>query len=418
MRKILSLVIIVCLVMSLAFSYSASNTSKVFASETDGVNLFNKETATNGHLVFYNDGLIYAGADYCVSDYIPVVAGEKYCITYPDHSAIYNSNKQYIFGCPYNSWDNPITIPAGGAYIRLSCLMTEKDTQKFEKGLVITPYSPYMATPTPTPTTTPAPTPSVIPSSHAMNTVNVAKSGGDFTTISQAVASITDDTEANPYVIIVHPGTYEEVVHIPGNRYISIVGTDRRSCILRNDSGDYASSPLYLEGGGYVANMTIIATHDDNPSNINGQSYAVHADGTYGGTVELFNCKLVSYQMAALGSGLYQDKTIKLVQCELYSYTDPESTNVNLGALICHSSIPTTLTNQHLIVKDCYIYSENGKTAVIQNVGGAAGMDVSFYHTICYSDALGKDASVRFDYSTITLNPDSFGNNVSVFNAP
>jgi hypothetical protein len=121
--------------------------------------------------------------------------------------------------------------------------------------------------------------------------------------------------------------------------------------------------------------------------------------------------------MAAFGSGLYQDKTIRLTQCEVYSYTDATSINVNKGSLICHSAIPVGLTNQHLIIKDCFIYSENGKSAVMQNVGAGAGMDVTFINTLCYSKVLGKDSSVIKD-AIITLTPYSYGNNVAILNAP
>ena len=54
------------------------------------------------------------------------------------------------------------------------------------------------------------------------NVVIVAKSGGDFTTITAALASITDASASNPYLIYVAPGTYTEQVTM--KQYVDIEG--------------------------------------------------------------------------------------------------------------------------------------------------------------------------------------------------
>lgn len=52
--------------------------------------------------------------------------------------------------------------------------------------------------------------------------VTVAKAGGDFTSIQDAIDSITDATTTKRYTVLVHPGDYAE--NIVGKAYVSIVG--------------------------------------------------------------------------------------------------------------------------------------------------------------------------------------------------
>ena len=59
------------------------------------------------------------------------------------------------------------------------------------------------------------------------NIINVAKSGGDFTSIKLAVDSITASSEFNRYVVKVAPGYYfEEAIVLQGKEFVSIVGED------------------------------------------------------------------------------------------------------------------------------------------------------------------------------------------------
>lgn len=55
--------------------------------------------------------------------------------------------------------------------------------------------------------------------------VTVAKSGGDFTTITAALASITDSGYSKPYVIEVAPGTYTEPAGVELKDYVEIHGS-------------------------------------------------------------------------------------------------------------------------------------------------------------------------------------------------
>jgi pectin methylesterase-like acyl-CoA thioesterase len=82
-------------------------------------------------------------------------------------------------------------------------------------------------------------------------TVTVAKSGGDFTTIQGAIDSITDATTNKRYCVLVYPGDYAET--IVGKSYVELMGLAAREAV--NITG--ATGPLYTfpDDEGHIFNM-------------------------------------------------------------------------------------------------------------------------------------------------------------------
>jgi hypothetical protein len=262
------------------------------------------------------------------------------------------------------------------------------------------------------------------------NVFTVAKSGGNYTTIQAAVDAALDST-SDKVTIRVMPGTYNESVNIGGARHISLVGLNKNTCIIRDDSGQYNNAPLEIEGEAYIANLTFISTHDnDQVTAVDSlRGYAVHSDYDGVGTTEFNNCVFISNQNAAIGIGLHQDQTLKLVNCELYSYTPLASSMTANGALFCHSAVASGVTGQHLIVDNCKIVSDKSYAAYINDANYTNGdnqgntMDVTFYNTMIYSNELGKLNVIKKDtpksgkYSGgVALNIMSFGNNLAELN--
>ena len=252
--------------------------------------------------------------------------------------------------------------------------------------------------------------------------INVAKAGGNYTTISEAVNN-AGDSPTNPVTIIVHPGVYNESVYIGGRRNISIVGVDKVTCVLRDDSGVYANAPLEIQGNAYISNMTIVSTHDnDDVTNVDSlRSYAIHVDYDGEGTCEINNCVLISKQNAAIGSGLHSNQTLKIINCELYSETPQSSSMTGNGALFVHDGYNSV--NQKLIVKDCLIKSLYGCSHLLNGVYGSE-MTAHYYNNVFWCEETGKDSinlastttGVGIAYN-IKLGNDSFGNNTDILNA-
>ena len=258
--------------------------------------------------------------------------------------------------------------------------------------------------------------------SDTSNVITVGKSGAMFDTINKAVDYARPlANENNQITILVYPGTYKEVVNLLGTSYISIVGVNKVTCILRDDSGQYLNAPLRVEGNCFIHNMTIIATHDDDQTTPvdSLRAYAVHADDPGEGITEFNNCVLISYQNAAFGCGTHTNQTVKLINCELYSYCPSESTMKENGALFLHDG--QGATNQNAIIKNCTIKSLYGKSMYLN---GHYGTEViaSFYNNMFWCEETGKD-SIKLNSpnngisNNIKLSNDSYGNNVNLLNA-
>lgn len=254
------------------------------------------------------------------------------------------------------------------------------------------------------------------------NVITVGKTGAMFDTINKAVDYARPMSNINnQFTILVYPGTYKEVVNLLGTSYISIVGVNKVTCILRDDSGQYLNAPLRVEGNCYIHNMTIIATHDDDQTTSvdSLRAYAVHADDPGEGTAEFNNCVMISYQNAAIGSGLHTNQTLKLINCELYSYCPNESTMKENGALFIHDG--QNAINQNVIVKNCTIKSLFGKSMYLNGHWGTE-VNASFYNNSFWCEETGTN-SIRLDVGNggisnkIKLTGDSYGNNVDILNA-
>ena len=268
--------------------------------------------------------------------------------------------------------------------------------------------------------TAPTPKPDVI------KQITVAKSGGDYTIITDAVAH-SNDSVANPVTILVMPGTYVESVDLRG-RYISIIGNNKETCILKNYLNDYNSPPLNMGANNYIENMTIISDQDGSTP-IRLGSYGIHHDypSQVSGlaTSKIQNCIVISKQNAAIGLGLNDRQTATIDNCELHSYT--------VYSLYAHNQQGNGGTQQKLIVKNCRIEVEIAYAAImIQDAnhregGGyedARDTVMSFYNNTIQSKIAGKngmlggDKPLEKEYFAgyIKLGADSSGNNIPELN--
>lgn len=202
----------------------------------------------------------------------------------------------------------------------------------------------------------------------------VDKNGnGDFKTINEAVSFCKPiATKENRITIQINPGIYDEVVLVDDS-WLSFVGTNRDTCIIRDTSGKYANAPMRITGDFYLANLTFIANADNadpnwsptgyNPSGpvvLDYPSYALHIDGDTNhvdSVGRIVNCSFYSECFQAIGIGLHNTQTLIIENCSIVRNTtrDDFLDNQYNGAIGCHSTLNENEKYQSFILENCDI---------------------------------------------------------------
>ena len=257
------------------------------------------------------------------------------------------------------------------------------------------------------------------------------KGSGDYTSLQDAIDN-AGDSKTNPRTILVLPGTYVMPAYDSTtrykcyNRYLTIIGTDKNQCIIRNDVGYYNTNPwqdnapIKMQGNVYLERLTIICT-DDNfvlPEGVEEsyvgryhKAYCVHFDHECEAETiaEINNCRLINNHFACVGIG--SRNTIKIVDTELemtlYETFPSDLYGNDVGVIAGHDG--NTDSRQTLFIKNCVIKNENGNYSV--TMGNAYGKNV--------------DISLLFNYANKPLKLSGgnmiktemcYGNNQETFN--
>ena len=259
--------------------------------------------------------------------------------------------------------------------------------------------------------------------------VIVSKDGtGDYTTINEAVRNAGD--VGNPTTILIREGVYDEVVYLRNKHEISLIGVNRDKCIIKNTTGEYAYSPVMINGNFEIRNLTIrmeengfYPTYEDNVF-ATYPGYALHIDGNSKDVTKqtigrIVNCTLYSEAFPAVGMGINQNQKVIFDNCEMIrnctkDYFKRDSWK---GALVCHSSNYTPAPNQKFVMKDCVIRSNYGYSGNIRGeLGDSSEFEVIAINNTCYSDEMGLN-SFEYTKGQSVLHPMSHGNTSSVLNA-
>jgi len=245
--------------------------------------------------------------------------------------------------------------------------------------------------------------------------VTVGKARCAYSSIQQAINSVPNCL----ITLVIYPGTYNEHLVLI-QRNISLQGTNKDTCIIQDDSGNYYNAPLTSSGNGQISNLSFISTH--NKANYTIPSYALHCDAYGAGTMKFSNCKFLSYQNSAVGIGMRQDQTIIFDNCEIENIS-------NYGAgFYCHNAQFQNVTNQHLILENCNITTNSNTSMSVEDANifyhnTNSQMDMAFINNTFNASVKGNSIISFRDKplnggicGQIKLTKDSSGNNVSVLN--
>lgn len=91
--------------------------------------------------------------------------------------------------------------------------------------------------------------------------VTVATAGGDFTSVAAALASITDATETNPYLVLVMPGVYTETGLVEVKSFVHLRGSGPGTTVITSSrtGGTPAASAatVDLRDAGRISDLTV-----------------------------------------------------------------------------------------------------------------------------------------------------------------
>ncbi len=270
------------------------------------------------------------------------------------------------------------------------------------------------------------------------NVVIVAKSGGQFKTINQALTFINGkDDFLNPWIIIVMPGSYVESVNLIG-RYVTLFGYDREATIIRTYTNDYYNPPLDAGGNNNAYNITFFADDDGQTTPPDGvgnmPAYALHFDtssryehlGTrIEGRAVFKNCRFIGFHQHGAGIGISHNQHLIFEDCEFISYANT--------AFRAHNYLPAGATNQKMSVIRCTMHNKYGVEMwpiMLQDpnnaVGGKDNVDTVFQfiqNVAYYEDNDSQDLLFRHPpivpgalVGKILLGRGSFGNNIDQLN--
>lgn len=278
-------------------------------------------------------------------------------------------------------------------------------------------------------------------------TIHVCQDGTcGFKTINEALNyAYKSENINNQITIVIHPGIYDESLIVKGNHYISLIGINRVTCIVRDRSGLYDKSPIRINGNILVKNLTIIADLSNyqsiwgsgtgksawvtdvlagktNPSWLDSiGSYAVHCDDETVNdgikkTCRFENCYMFSESFPAFGGGMQPNQMIEIDGCILETNFNYDVYKLGKGqtqgTLLCHGKFGDNKENQGITVKNTIIKTNIGKCITLYPENPDDVAELNFYNNICITGELIDGEQIVDNRFNIGVSKSSFGNNV------
>lgn len=180
------------------------------------------------------------------------------------------------------------------------------------------------------------------------NVITVAKSGGRFHTINEAINFAKKYCSRNNRVtILIYSGIYNESIVLTKNPGIDLIGIGMPEII---SNAAYPNGPAYIYGSTYIEGIFFHSTGPD--------SYAFHLDGSTdtscGTTVDIVNCKFLSENQPALGCGCTRGCQYTFINCKFYGS----------DGIYVHNEASANVDEQQFNAIGCKINGKNHAVAI------------------------------------------------------
>lgn len=169
--------------------------------------------------------------------------------------------------------------------------------------------------------------------------ITVAKSGGRFHTINEAITFAKGYcSRSNRVTILIGPGIYHESIVLTKNPGIDLIGIGMPEI---TSTAPYPDGAANIYGDTYIEGIYFHSTGKD--------AYAFHLDGStdtsYGTSVTVVNCKFTSTQNPALGCGCTRGCNYNFINCIFYG-TD---------GIYVHNEASANVSSQYFSATYCKI---------------------------------------------------------------
>nr|DAT06438.1 MAG TPA: Pectinesterase [Caudoviricetes sp.] len=178
--------------------------------------------------------------------------------------------------------------------------------------------------------------------------ITVAKSGGRFNTINEAITFAKEYCSRNNRVtILIYSGVYNESIVLTKNPGIDLIGIGMPEIV---SAVEYPDGPANIYGDTYIEGIFFHATSK--------KGYALHLDGStdtsYGTTFNVVNCKFISENQPALGCGCTRGCNYTFKNCEFYGS----------DGIYVHNEASENVAKQYFNVIGCKINGSQHAVAI------------------------------------------------------
>lgn len=178
--------------------------------------------------------------------------------------------------------------------------------------------------------------------------ITVAKSGGRFHTINEAITFAKGYCSRQKRVtILICDGVYNESIVLTKNPGIDLIGIGMPEII---SDAPYPNGPAYIYGDTYIEGIFFHSTSKN--------AYAFHLDGSTdtscGTTVTVVNCKFISDNQPALGCGCTRGCVYRFINC-LFSGSD---------GIYLHNEASANVSTQYFNAIGCKLLGKNHAVAI------------------------------------------------------